>query len=49
MNIVLRIIAGVLAAAFAAGAMKLTKPKEKLAASGMAWTEGRFGPYSFGS
>ena len=40
MNIVLRIIAGVLAAAFAAaGAMKLTQPKEKLAASGMAWTE----------
>ena len=40
MNIVLWIIAGVLAAAFAAaGAMKLTQPKEKLAASGMAWTE----------
>jgi hypothetical protein len=39
MNIVLWIIAGVLAAAFAAaGAMKLTQPKEKLA-SGMAWTE----------
>lgn len=40
MNIVLWIIAGLLAAAFlAAGAMKLTQPKEKLAASGMAWTE----------
>ncbi|MCP2244292.1 DoxX family protein [Lentzea aerocolonigenes] len=40
MNIILWIIAGVLAAAFAAaGAMKLTQPKEKLAASGMAWTE----------
>ena len=40
MNIVLWIIAGVLAAAFAAaGATKLTQPKEKLAASGMAWAE----------
>ena len=40
MNIVLWIIAGVLAAAFAAaGAMKLAQPKEKLATSGMAWTE----------
>ncbi len=40
MNIVLWIIAGLLAAAFAAaGAMKLAQPKEKLAASGMAWTE----------
>lgn len=40
MNIVLWIIAGVLAAAFAAaGAMKLVQPKEKLATSGMAWTE----------
>lgn len=40
MNIVLWIIASVLAAAFlAAGAMKLTQPKEKLAASGMGWTE----------
>jgi DoxX-like family len=39
-NIVLWIIAGVLAAGFAAvGAMKLTQPKEKLAASGLAWTE----------
>ena len=40
MNIVLWIIAGVLALAFlAAGAMKLAQPKEKLAASGMGWTE----------
>lgn len=40
MNIVLWIIAGLLAAAFlGAGVMKLTQPKEKLAASGMAWTE----------
>lgn len=40
MNIVLWIIASLLAAAFlAAGAMKLTQPKEKLAASGMGWTE----------
>ena len=40
MNIVLWIIAGLLAAAFlAAGGMKLTQPKEKLAASGMGWTE----------
>jgi uncharacterized membrane protein YphA (DoxX/SURF4 family) len=40
MNITLWIIAGVLAAAFlAAGAMKLVQPKEKLAASGMAWTD----------
>jgi uncharacterized membrane protein YphA (DoxX/SURF4 family) len=40
MNIVLWIIAGLLAAAFlAAGVMKLTRPKEKLAASGMGWTE----------
>lgn len=40
MNIVLWIIASVLAVAFlAAGAMKLTQPKEKLAASGMGWTE----------
>jgi len=39
-NIVLWIIAGLLAAAFlGAGVMKLTQPKEKLAASGMAWTE----------
>lgn len=40
MNIVLWVIAGVLAAAFlAAGVMKLGQPKEKLAASGMGWTE----------
>ena len=40
MNIVLWIIAGVLAALFlAAGLMKLAQPKEKLAASGLAWTE----------
>lgn len=40
MNVVLWIIAGILAAAFvAAGTMKLTQPKEKLAASGMGWTE----------
>ncbi len=44
MNIVLWIIAGLLALAFlAAGAMKLTQPKEKLAASGMGWTE-QFSP-----
>ena len=40
MNVVLWIIAGLLAVAFAAaGLMKLTQPKAKLAASGMAWTE----------
>ncbi|NUT33235.1 MAG: DoxX family protein [Hamadaea sp.] len=40
MNVVLWIIASLLAAAFlAAGVMKLTQPKEKLAAAGMAWTE----------
>jgi uncharacterized membrane protein YphA (DoxX/SURF4 family) len=40
MNTVLWIVASVLAAAFlAAGAMKLLQPKEKLAASGMGWTE----------
>jgi uncharacterized membrane protein YphA (DoxX/SURF4 family) len=39
-NVVLWIIAGLLAAAFAAaGAMKLSQPVDKLAASGMAWTE----------
>jgi uncharacterized membrane protein YphA (DoxX/SURF4 family) len=43
-NIVLWIITGLLAAAFAgAGLMKLTQPKEKLAASGMGWTE-QFSP-----
>jgi hypothetical protein len=40
MDIVLWIIAGLLAAAFlAAGAMKVTQSKEKLAASGMGWTD----------
>ena len=40
MNIVLWVIASVLAVAFAAaGAMKLAQPKAKLAASGMGWTE----------
>jgi uncharacterized membrane protein YphA (DoxX/SURF4 family) len=41
MNVVLWVIAGLLAAAFlGAGVLKLTQPKEKLAASGMGWTEG---------
>lgn len=40
MDITLWIIASVLALAFlAAGAMKLVQPKEKLAASGMGWTD----------
>ncbi|HEX9353566.1 MAG TPA: DoxX family protein [Streptosporangiaceae bacterium] len=40
MNIALWVIAGLLAVAFlASGAMKLTRPKEKLAASGMGWAE----------
>ena len=40
MNVVLWIIAGLLAVAFAgAGLMKLTQPKPKLAAAGMPWTE----------
>ena len=40
MNVVLWIIAGVLAAAFlAAGLMKLAQPKQKLAESGMGWTD----------
>ena len=40
MNLILWIAAGVLAAAFlAAGSMKLMRPKEKLAESGMGWTE----------
>ncbi len=40
MNVVLWIIAGLLAAVFAmAGLMKIAQPKAKLAASGMAWTE----------
>jgi uncharacterized membrane protein YphA (DoxX/SURF4 family) len=39
-NIVLWIIAGLLAAAFlASGVMKVSQPKEKLAASGMGWAE----------
>src|SRR5689334_24255448 len=38
MNVVLWIIAGLLAAAFlAAGAMKVSQPKEKLIASGLGW------------
>lgn len=40
MNVVLWIIAGLLAVAFlAAGAMKLAQPKERLAASGMGWVD----------
>jgi uncharacterized membrane protein YphA (DoxX/SURF4 family) len=40
MNIALWIIAGLLAVAFlASGAMKLTRPREKLAAIGMGWVE----------
>lgn len=40
MNVALWIIAALLAAAFlAAGTMKLAQSKEKLAASGMGWTE----------
>jgi uncharacterized membrane protein YphA (DoxX/SURF4 family) len=40
MNVVLWIIAGLLAAAFlVAGGMKLTQPKKKLAESGLAWVE----------
>ncbi len=40
MNVVLWIIAGLLAAAFlAAGLMKVAQPKEKLVASGMGWAE----------
>ena len=40
MNVAMWIAAAVLAVAFlAAGAMKLTQPKEKLAQSGMGWTE----------
>lgn len=38
MNIVLWVIAGLLAAAFlTAGAMKVIQPREKLVASGMGW------------
>lgn len=40
MNIVLWITASIIAATFAAaGAMKLTQPKAKLADSGMGWTD----------
>lgn len=40
MHTILWIVAGVLAAAFlAAGTMKLTQPKAKLAESGMGWVE----------
>jgi hypothetical protein len=40
LNVVLWIVAGLLGAAFlAAGAMKLTRSREKLAASGMGWTQ----------
>lgn len=40
MNVVLWIIAGVLAILFGmAGSMKLTQSKEKLASSGMGWTD----------
>lgn len=40
MNVALWIIEAVLAAVFvAAGAMKLSQPKAKLATSGLAWTE----------
>jgi len=39
-NTVLWILAGLLAVAFlAAGAMKLTQPREKLVGSGMGWAE----------
>jgi uncharacterized membrane protein YphA (DoxX/SURF4 family) len=40
MNVVLWIIASLLAAAFlGAGLMKISQPKEKLAAANMGWTE----------
>lgn len=40
MNIALWIVAGLLALLFlAAGGMKIIRPKEKLAESGLAWTE----------
>ncbi|MDP4503354.1 DoxX family protein [Nonomuraea sp. NBC_00507] len=40
MNVALWIVAGLLALLFlAAGLMKISQPKEKLAASGLAWTE----------
>jgi len=41
MNIVLWIVAGLLAAAFlGAGVLKLVRPREQLQASGMGWVEG---------
>jgi uncharacterized membrane protein YphA (DoxX/SURF4 family) len=40
MNVVLWIVAGLLALTFlAAGLMKISQPKEKLATSGMGWAE----------
>jgi hypothetical protein len=40
MNVVLWVIAGVLAAVLlASGGMKLSRPKDKLATSGLEWTE----------
>ncbi|GGO82922.1 DoxX family protein [Nonomuraea cavernae] len=40
MDVALWIVAGLLALVFlAAGAMKLTQPKDKLATSGLTWTE----------
>jgi uncharacterized membrane protein YphA (DoxX/SURF4 family) len=40
MNVVLWVVAAVLALAFlAAGLMKVAQPKEKLAASGLAWVD----------
>lgn len=40
MHLILWIIAGLLAVVFlTAGLLKVTQPKEKLAASGLAWTE----------
>jgi uncharacterized membrane protein YphA (DoxX/SURF4 family) len=40
MNVALWVIAGVLAAVFVvAGAMKLAQPKQKLADSGLGWTQ----------
>jgi hypothetical protein len=40
MNVVLWVVAGLLALVFlAAGGMKVAQPKEKLAASGLGWTE----------
>jgi hypothetical protein len=40
MNVVLWVVAGLLAAAFlGSGVLKLSQPKEKLAAAGMGWTD----------